>query len=199
MFTASQIRCSFTSPSKSAAGRSTVPRSLPSVPYFFAVAMSLRVPRGLDAANEDHAVRSAGHRAPHPEEMLFRVDAEHVQVLHRDARAAHAARQALPLDDAARIGGGADRAGLLVRGDAVRLASRGEVVPPDHAGETATLGDADHVHLASHREDGDRDLLPRLICRDVVHLDLTKDARHGFAAMLLHVPLLGLRHALLAL
>src|SRR5258705_6387235 len=115
MFTASQIRCSFTSPSKSAAGRLTVPRSLPSVPYFFAVAMSLRVPRGArthGVTNEDHSVRRAGHRAPHPEEMLFRVDADHVQVLHGDALAAHAARQALPLDDAARIGGGADRAHL---------------------------------------------------------------------------------------
>src|SRR5258706_14729306 len=113
MFTASQIRCSFTSPSKIAAGRSTVPRSLPSVPYLRAVAMSLRVPGGAgfaDAANEDRPVRSAGHRAPHPEEILLGVDPDHVQVLHRDARAAHAPRQPLPLDDAAGIRGRADRA-----------------------------------------------------------------------------------------
>src|SRR5688572_30637385 len=158
MWTASQIRCSFTSPSKSAAGSSTVPRSLPSVPYLRAVAMALRLPldaRADGALNEDHPVRRSGHRAPQPEEVLLRVDADHVQVLHRDAGAAHAARQALSLDDAARIGGRADRAGLLVRGDAVRLAPRREVVPPDHAGESTPLGGADHVHLAPDREDGD--------------------------------------------
>src|SRR5262245_42022690 len=97
--------------------------------------------------NEDEAVRRAGDRAPDEQHVLLGVHAGDHEVLGRERLAAHAARQALALDDARGIGRGADRARLAAHRRAVRGMAALETVTLDDAGEAAALGRALHVHV----------------------------------------------------
>src|SRR5215471_13550526 len=99
----------------------------------------------------------ARHGAPKPDQILIRVHADHVQVLDRDAPAAHASGQALSLDDTARIGARADRAGLLVRRASVGLAPRREMMATHDARESAALRRPHDVDLAPDLELSDRE------------------------------------------
>src|SRR3990172_5660412 len=109
------MRCSFTGASNNSLGRSTEPKSLPSLPNFFAVAIALP-----DLPNEDRGLGRAGHGAAQPDQVLLRIHPDHREVLHRDARAARPAWEGLPREGAGGVGARAERAGLLVGHAAVR-------------------------------------------------------------------------------
>src|SRR6185503_4488775 len=99
----------FGSPMAGASTMSTFPSFARTVSAPRSAARSPSRPR-LRLADQDRRVRMARHRAANPDQILLGVDADHAQVLDRHALAAHAAGEALALDDAARIRRSADRA-----------------------------------------------------------------------------------------
>src|SRR5439155_863170 len=124
--------------------------------------------------DEDGAVRMTGYAASQPDQVLVRVDADHVQVPDRDARAAHAPREALPLDDAAGIGAGADRAGLLVSGASVGGAPRREMMAAHDAREPTPFRHSDDVDFDADLEERDGERLADLVGRGILDADLAK-------------------------
>ena len=56
-------------------------------------------------SDRDEALLRSRNRALHKDEILIRIDADDLEVLDRDALAAHLSRHAFALEYAARIGG----------------------------------------------------------------------------------------------
>src|SRR5689334_1767951 len=102
--------------SKISAGRSTAPTRSPPTPRMSTVVMSgSRLRRRLrGGAQQDQAALGAGQRAPDEDEVVLRVDRLDGQVLRGEAHPAHPAGHPHTLEDAARGGAGADRAGRAV-------------------------------------------------------------------------------------
>src|SRR5438874_1744184 len=103
----------------------------------------------------DQHQRALGTRdgALDQDQVLLRVDRLDGQVLHGVARVAHATGHAHPLEDPARRGAGADRAGRAVLAlDTVARLQAVEAVPLHHTGETLALGTAGYVHDLAGRE-----------------------------------------------
>src|SRR5580765_455094 len=95
----------------------------------------------------DEAVRRSGDRSPHEDDVLLAIHTGDHEILDRERLAAHAARQALALDDARRVGRRTDRARLATHRRAVRRRAGGEPVALDHAREAAALGRAEDVDV----------------------------------------------------
>src|SRR5262249_55619932 len=122
--------------------------------------------------------------AAHQQQILFGVDAHDAKMLDRERLAAHAARQALALDDARGIRRGADRAGLASHRRTVRGVTGDEPVAFDHARAPATLGDALHVHALALFEDRNREALPHFHAVHVVDAELAQMPRRRKIALL---------------
>src|SRR5689334_4236219 len=86
------------------------------------------------------AVPGAGNRAPHEEKVAFGVHLDHPKAELSVALRALMTGHLLALDDARRIGAGADGAGLPVPGVAVGRRSATEAMAVDDTLESATLG-----------------------------------------------------------
>src|SRR5262245_23530040 len=127
--------------------------------------------------NEDEAVRRTGDRAPDEQHVLLGVDAGDHEVLGRQRLAAHAARQALALDDARRVRGRADRARLAAHRGAVRGVTALEPVTLDDAREAATLRRALDVHVLALLEHRGVERLAERVGRDVGDAELAQVTR----------------------
>ena len=104
-------------------------------------------------------------------------------VVWRDA--AHPAGHPQALEDAARGGAAADRAGLaVVAVRAVGGADAVEAVPLHDTGEALALGRADDVDVLAGLEQLDRDLLAELVARRRRGADLDQVAARGDAGLL---------------
>src|SRR5437762_2321326 len=146
--------------------------------------------------NEDEAVRRAGDRAPHEQDVLLGIHAGDQEILRRERLAAHAARQALALDDARRIRGRADRSRLPAHRGSVRSVAAPELVTLDDAREAASLGRALHVHVLAFLEHRDVERLAERVGGHVRDSELPEVARRREVA-LLELPEHGLREATL--
>src|SRR5207247_546344 len=108
------------------------------------------------------ALGCSRHRTFDDQQVIVGVHAEHFQVVRRDARAAHAARAAHPLDDARWKRRRADRTRRAMEHRAVRRGAAGEVMALHDALETFAAARADDVHALAVREDRDEYLIAGL-------------------------------------
>src|SRR3990170_1456356 len=134
--------------------------------------MLARPPVPGTAHPEQHVI-VAGDGALHHQDVAGRVTLNHPQVLHGHLAGPHVASHLHPLDDAAGVGAGADRAGGAgTVGLPVGLGPAVEAVALHHPGEAATFGRPRYVHEISRLEDLAAHLLPDLPLTDVVHAEL---------------------------
>src|SRR5918993_2877654 len=136
-------------------------------------------------ANHHDAVRPARHGAFDEQQVVLRIDAQHLQVAHRYAIAAHVSRHAHALDDTRGERRSADRAGCTVEHRAVAHAAAAEVMPLDDALEALAAAGADHVDalaVSEHRHVDGVARLRRLTAG--LDLQLAAHARRGHASLL---------------
>src|SRR5262245_33086478 len=126
---------------------------------------------------EDEAVRRAGDRAPDEQHVLLGIHAGDHEVLAGERLPAHAAGEALTLDDARRVRRRADRAGLATHRRPVRGVATLEAVTLDDAREAAALGLALHVHVLALLEHRRAERLPERVGRDVRDAELLEVPR----------------------
>src|SRR3954466_10149280 len=77
-------------------------------------------------------------------------------------------RHLLALDDTRRIGARADGAGTTVLGVAVGVRTTAEAVALHHALEPAAFRRAGYLYLLARREDLDRDLVAKIVGRNLL-------------------------------
>src|SRR5262252_5355672 len=145
---------------------------------------------------EDEAVRRTGDRAPDEQDVLLGVHAGDHEVLAGERLAAHAAGEALALDDTRRVRRRADRAGLAAHRRAVRGMAALEAVTLDDAREAAALRGSLDVDVLALLEHGRSQRLSKGVCRDVRDTKFLQMPRRREVA-LRELPEDGLREALL--
>src|SRR5438093_8499803 len=96
--------------------------------------------------NDDVAARPAGNRAIQHQQIVLRVNTQHLEIANRDAVVPHVAGHAHALDDTRRERGRPDRSRRAVEHRAVRRASAAEVVPLDDALESLAAAGGNDVH-----------------------------------------------------
>src|SRR3990172_2697919 len=123
---------------------------------------------------EQH-VLVAGNGALHHQDVAGRITLDDSEVLHGHLTGPHVAGHLQPLDDAAGVSAGADRAGGTgAVGLAVGLGPAMEAVALHHPGKAAALGCPRYVHEVALLEYLAAHLLPDLPFADVVHAELSQ-------------------------
>src|SRR5688572_26102681 len=151
-------------------------------------------------ANDDGAAVRARNRAAEEDEILIRTDLDDLEVGDGHALVTHAARHALTLEDAPRIGAVTDRPAVTeILVGAVRAGETAEVVALHHAGRAFALAYAGHVDDVARLEHvGNAHVLTDLQRGVVADRELTQHAERALLR-LRDVPVHRLRHALLLL
>src|SRR4051794_3635777 len=137
----------------------------------------------LRPADRQVAARGTGHRAPHVDQVLLRIDLDDLEVLDRDPLSTHPAARAHALEDPRRVGGRTNRARSPVEHRAVGRAAAGEAVPLHHALIALALAGADHVHPLLLGEDRDRHLVARVRVLAGAQIELDQAARRSDAGL----------------
>src|SRR2546423_63035 len=162
---------------KMSSGSSTVRVGSPPADRTSTLSSEGMSPTALLRRRADQHQRALGARdgALDQDQVLLRVDRLDGQVLHGVARVAHAPGHTHALEDPARRGAGADRAGRAVLAlDTVAGAQAVEAVPLHHTREALALGAAGDVHDLTGREALRRHLLAERVLAGVggTHLEV---------------------------
>src|SRR5690554_3198234 len=138
--------------------------------------IAITIPLLLHCRTDRHqATLGTGDAALDGQQVVLRVDDDHLKVLGGHALAAHPAGHTRPLQHAARGAGCADGTGraLAVR-LAVSLLLTIKAMPLHGTGKALALADPHHVDTVALFEDLDRDLLARLNTFDIVDPELAQ-------------------------
>src|SRR5260370_25180935 len=143
------------------------------------MALSLRPP------NHHVAPIWSRYRALHSQHVVLGIHVDDFEVAHRYLRVAHVTAHAHAGHDARRKARCANRAGSPVEHRSVRTLAAAEMMPLDHAGESAALADPDHVHHVFGLELVDQNFVPGLqIAIAAVELEFADELRAFHAGFL---------------